>query len=86
MLALLTTDGAAVQVGIPGGNAQLTLPLQDLVFNQKTMAGCANPCTSPLAFTFVHRWCDQVLGVRGYDVQEAASGWANAPQPAAALK
>lgn len=39
MLSLLSTDGTAVQVGIPGGNAQLTLPLQDLVFNQKSMAG-----------------------------------------------
>jgi hypothetical protein len=32
-----------VQVGIPGGNAQLALPLQDLVFSQKTMAGCVGP-------------------------------------------
>jgi hypothetical protein len=29
----------ATQIGIPGDNAQLTLPLQDLVFNQKRVVG-----------------------------------------------
>lgn len=38
-LSLLQTDGVFVQCGIPGGGAQITLPLQDLVFNQKKMAG-----------------------------------------------
>jgi hypothetical protein len=30
---------AWLQIGIPGDNAQLTLPLQDLVFNQKKVVG-----------------------------------------------
>lgn len=28
-----------LQVGIPGGNAQMQVPLQDLVFGQKKVAG-----------------------------------------------
>ena len=30
---------AAYQVGIPGGNAEITLPLQDVVFGQKAVTG-----------------------------------------------
>jgi len=39
LLELLQTDGSLVQVGIPGGGALITLPLQDVVFNQKKLAG-----------------------------------------------
>ncbi|KXZ54224.1 hypothetical protein GPECTOR_5g316 [Gonium pectorale] len=39
LLGLLKNDGTLVQVGIPGGHAQMTVPLQDLVFGQKKVAG-----------------------------------------------
>jgi len=39
LLGMLETDGTMVQVGIPGGGALITLPLQDVVFNQKKLAG-----------------------------------------------
>eukprot|EP00775_Hariotina_reticulata_P004585 gene4585-4839_t len=39
VLGMLSTDGVAIQCGIPGGGALIDLPLQDVVFNQKSMAG-----------------------------------------------
>ncbi|GBF94986.1 alcohol dehydrogenase [Raphidocelis subcapitata] len=39
ILGLLRADGVMVQVGIPGGGVKLSLPLQDLVFSQKSCAG-----------------------------------------------
>ncbi|KAL6751872.1 chaperonin 10-like protein [Haematococcus lacustris] len=38
LLAMLRNDGTLVQLGIPGG-ATMTLPLQDVVFGQKKVAG-----------------------------------------------
>ncbi|KIZ06745.1 putative NADH-dependent butanol dehydrogenase 1 [Monoraphidium neglectum] len=39
VLGLLCPDGVLIQVGIPGGGAEITLPLQDVVFSQKSLAG-----------------------------------------------
>ncbi|GLC41978.1 hypothetical protein PLESTM_001272800 [Pleodorina starrii] len=39
LLSLLKNDGTLVQVGIPGGGATMSVPLQDLVFGQKKVAG-----------------------------------------------
>ncbi|GBF87537.1 hypothetical protein Rsub_00248 [Raphidocelis subcapitata] len=39
VLGMLRADGVLVQCGIPGGGAQITVPLQDVVFGQKTIAG-----------------------------------------------
>ncbi|GIL91269.1 hypothetical protein Vretifemale_18834 [Volvox reticuliferus] len=39
LLALLKNGGTLVQVGIPGGGATMTVPLQALVFGQKLVAG-----------------------------------------------
>lgn len=39
VLGMLRADGVLIQCGIPGGNAQITVPLQDIVFNQKAVAG-----------------------------------------------
>ncbi len=43
-----------MQVGIPGGNAQMQVPLQDLVFGQKKVAG-----------TIVGGRADMQVGLRG---------------------
>ncbi|GIL59035.1 hypothetical protein Vafri_14006 [Volvox africanus] len=39
LLSLLKNGGTLVQVGIPGGGAVMSVPLQDLVFGQKLVAG-----------------------------------------------
>lgn len=39
ILGLLRADGVMIQVGIPGGGVTLSLPLQELVFSQKSCAG-----------------------------------------------
>ncbi|KAG2501505.1 hypothetical protein HYH03_000013 [Edaphochlamys debaryana] len=39
VMSLLKIDGTLVQVGIPGGNAVMKVPVQDLVFNQKRVVG-----------------------------------------------
>lgn len=39
LMTMLANDGSLVQVGIPGGNAQITIGLQDLVFGQKRLEG-----------------------------------------------
>jgi uncharacterized zinc-type alcohol dehydrogenase-like protein len=38
-MALLRADGVMVQLGIPGGNPAISVPLQDIVFSQKKVAG-----------------------------------------------
>ncbi|PNW78848.1 hypothetical protein CHLRE_09g392134v5 [Chlamydomonas reinhardtii] len=39
LMSLLKNNGTVVQVGIPGGQPLLQVPLQDLVFGQKKVAG-----------------------------------------------
>ncbi|KAI8475504.1 MAG: chaperonin 10-like protein [Monoraphidium minutum] len=39
VLAMLRADGVLIQCGIPGGGARIDVPLQDIVFNQKAVAG-----------------------------------------------
>ncbi|KAG2437287.1 hypothetical protein HXX76_005945 [Chlamydomonas incerta] len=39
LMSLLKNNGTVVQVGIPGGQPLLAVPLQDLVFGQKKVAG-----------------------------------------------
>lgn len=39
LMSMLCNDGVLVQIGIPGDNAQMTVPLTDLVFGQKKVVG-----------------------------------------------
>lgn len=39
LLSLLRANGVMIQVGIPGGGVKLQLPLQELVFSQKSCTG-----------------------------------------------
>eukprot|EP00199_Chlamydomonas_sp_CCMP681_P000710 CAMPEP_0119109408 /NCGR_PEP_ID=MMETSP1180-20130426/17889_1 /TAXON_ID=3052 ORGANISM="Chlamydomonas cf sp, Strain CCMP681" /NCGR_SAMPLE_ID=MMETSP1180 /ASSEMBLY_ACC=CAM_ASM_000741 /LENGTH=437 /DNA_ID=CAMNT_0007095163 /DNA_START=15 /DNA_END=1328 /DNA_ORIENTATION=+ len=39
LMKMVTNDGTVVQIGIPGGNPVLAVPLTDLVFGQKKVVG-----------------------------------------------
>nr|QKY15194.1 zinc-containing alcohol dehydrogenase family protein (ADH) [Polytomella parva]CBY84994.1 zinc-containing alcohol dehydrogenase family protein [Polytomella sp. Pringsheim 198.80] len=58
LIGLLKTDGKLVQIGIPGGNATITLPLQDIVFGQRalcgTIVGGRKDMTDMLDFAALH--------------------------------